>query len=81
VDSPASVHLLLAGIILAISGGRATYLYGASASENKNLMASYDVQWEAICRAHEAGCTTYDLFGTSPTPDPRHPIYVRTLPV
>ncbi|MGM0787100.1 MAG: lipid II:glycine glycyltransferase FemX [Thermodesulfobacteriota bacterium] len=83
VDSPASVHLLLAesggsplaGIILAISGTRATYLYGASSWDHRNLMAPYAVQWEAICRAHKAGCSEYDLFGVSPTPDPAHPMY------
>lgn len=83
VDSPARAHLLLAeadgkalaGIITAVSGSRATYLYGASSSENKNLMASYAVQWEAISRAHEAGCREYDLFGVSPNPDPSHPMY------
>ena len=82
-QSPASVHLLLAeagdqplaGIILAISGSRATYLYGASAAEQKNLMGSYAVQWEAISRAHKAGCREYDLFGVSPNPDPDHPMY------
>jgi lipid II:glycine glycyltransferase (peptidoglycan interpeptide bridge formation enzyme) len=50
-DSPARIHLLLAeagdhplaGIILAVSGKRATYLYGASSanSEDKGFMASY----------------------------------------
>ncbi|MFW6011181.1 MAG: lipid II:glycine glycyltransferase FemX, partial [Desulfosalsimonas sp.] len=83
VDSPARAHLLLAeadgkalaGIITAVSGLRATYLYGASSSENKNLMASYAVQWEAISRAHKAGCREYDLFGISPNPDPSHPMY------
>jgi lipid II:glycine glycyltransferase (peptidoglycan interpeptide bridge formation enzyme) len=82
-DSPARVHLLLAeaegkplaGIILATSGGRATYLYGASSSVDKNRMASYAVQWEAICRARKAGCREYDLFGVSPNPDPEHPMY------
>lgn len=83
IDSPAKLHLLiaeagdkpLAGIIFAVSGIRATYLYGASASERKNLMASYAVQWEAISRAHRAGCLEYDLFGVSPNPDPYHPMY------
>ncbi|MFO7860989.1 MAG: peptidoglycan bridge formation glycyltransferase FemA/FemB family protein [Desulfosalsimonas sp.] len=82
-QSPASVHLLLAeaegkplaGIILAISGSRATYLYGASSSVHKNRMASYAVQWEAISRAHKAECREYDLFGVSPYPDPEHPMY------
>lgn len=82
-DSPARVHLLLAeadgkaisGIILAVSDTRATYLYGASCSFHKNLMASYAVQWDAITRAHKAGCREYDLFGVSPFPDPQHPMY------
>lgn len=83
VKSPASVHLLLAeeggdvlaGIIVAVSGRRATYLYGASSAEKKNLMAPYALQWEAISLARRAGCLEYDLFGVSPTPDPSHPMY------
>lgn len=83
IDSPANVHLLLAeaggrplaGIIMAVAGTRATYLYGASSSEQKNLMASYAVQWEAISIARKEGCREYDLFGISPTPDPSHPMY------
>ncbi|MFW6081110.1 MAG: lipid II:glycine glycyltransferase FemX [Desulfosalsimonas sp.] len=83
VDSPANVHLLLAeaggkplaGIILAISGTRATYLYGASSWEHKNMMAPYAVQWEAISLARKMGCREYDLFGVSPVPDPSHPMY------
>ena len=84
-DSPARVHLLLAelndtpvaGIILAVSGSRATYLYGASSacSGDKSFMASYALQWEAICQARKSGCHDYDLFGISPAPDPNHPMY------
>ncbi len=82
-DSPAKVHLLMAetagvpvaGILLAISGQRATYLYGASSTHDRNLMAPYALQWEAIRLARSAGCVDYDLFGISPSPDPRHPMY------
>lgn len=81
--SPACLHLLMAeikgspaaGMILAISGGRATYLYGASSSEKKNFMPSYALQWAAIRTAKQAGCSDYDLFGTAPYPDPHHPMY------
>ncbi len=81
--SPASIHLLLAeidekpvaGIMLAIAGSRATYLYGASSQEKSNCMPSYAVQWKAICKAKAAGCRDYDLFGISPGPDPYHPMY------
>jgi hypothetical protein len=77
------VHLLIAeadekpsaAMFLVMSGGRATYLYGASSSENRNYMSTYALQWEAIRKARERGCTEYDMFGISPTPNPSHPLY------
>lgn len=81
--SPAKVHLLLAeaegdalaGMFLATAGGRATYLYGASSNTKRNKMATYALQWEAIKRARQDGCTEYDMFGVAQTPDPSHPMY------
>jgi hypothetical protein len=81
--SPASIHFLLAevedtpvaGILLAISGSRATYLYGASSLKKSHCMPAYALQWAAICKAKAAGCRDYDLFGTAPYPDPEHPMY------
>lgn len=81
--SPAEVILLnamlndqtLAAMFLVISGCRATYLYGASSSQNRHLMAPYALQWHAIKIAKENNCTEYDMFGVSPRPDPRHPLY------
>jgi lipid II:glycine glycyltransferase (peptidoglycan interpeptide bridge formation enzyme) len=81
--SPAVPMLLLAshegkpvaGIIIVLSHTRATYLYGASAWEERRLMAPYALQWEAIRTAKESGCTDYDLYGISPGPDPVHPLY------
>ncbi|HYX08402.1 MAG TPA: peptidoglycan bridge formation glycyltransferase FemA/FemB family protein [Bacteroidales bacterium] len=82
-DSPAFPHLLLAvaegkplaGMIMVVNGKRATYLYGASSSANRNLMGTYALQWNAIKKAKALGCNEYDLFGVSPTPDPSHPMY------
>lgn len=82
-DSPAEVRLLvaeyksnpLAAMFLVITGNRGSYLYGASSSEHRNLMATYALQWEAICISKASGCTEYDMFGVSPTPDPNHPMY------
>lgn len=81
--SPVDVHLLLAekhgqplaGMFLALSGNRATYLFGASASHHRDLMAPYLLQWEAMMLSRENGCNEYDLFGISGSPDPAHPMY------
>ena len=81
--SPANVLLLiadkasepLASMFLVISGNRGTYLYGASSSENRNMMASYALQWKAMNIAKETGCSEYDMFGVAPAPDPGHPLY------
>ena len=66
---------LLAGNIVAFWKRRAVYLYGASSGEKRNLMPTYALQWEAIRMAREAGCTSYDLYGVPPLPDPGHPMF------
>jgi len=82
-QSPAQVFLLvaevdekpLAAMFLVLSGNRGTYLYGASATENRNYMATYALQWKAMQIAKENGCTEYDFFGISPQADESHPMY------
>lgn len=81
--SPADVYLLvaevddvpLAAMFLVVSANRGTYLYGASATENRNYMATYALQWRAMELAKEKGCTEYDFFGVAPKADPSHPMY------
>ena len=78
-----SVHLLLAqvedeplaGMFLALCDRQAVYLYGASSSRQRNKMASYALQWEAIRRAKRHGCRYYDMFGVAPAPEPSHPMF------
>lgn len=53
----------LAGIMVFAAGNTAWYLYGASSSKKRNLMAAYGVQWTAIQWAKARGCTVYDLWG------------------
>ncbi len=65
----------LAAMFLSASADRATYLYGASSDEGRSLMAPYALQWAAIKKARQTGCTSYDLFGVAPRPDPDHPLY------
>ena len=66
---------LLAGNIVAFWKTQAVYLYGASSGVKRNLMPTYALQWDAIKRAHAAGCRTYDLFGVPPLPDPGHAMF------
>jgi lipid II:glycine glycyltransferase (peptidoglycan interpeptide bridge formation enzyme) len=66
---------ILAGNIVAFWKTRAAYLYGASSGEKRNLMPTYALQWDAIRRAHTAGCLTYDLYGVPPRPDPGHAMF------
>jgi lipid II:glycine glycyltransferase (peptidoglycan interpeptide bridge formation enzyme) len=69
--SPAEVQLLiaeidnrpLAAMFLVFSSQRATYLYGALSSTNRHYMATYALQWDAIKKAKNIGCTEYDMFG------------------
>lgn len=65
---------LLAGIVVATVGRTATYLYGASSTQKRNLMASHVIQWHAMQLSREAGCVAYDLFGIPPAVDPGHPM-------
>lgn len=82
-ESPANVFLLvaevegkpLAAMFLIIADRRGTYLYGASASENRNYMATYVLQWKAMELSKELGCSEYDFFGISPNADPSHPMF------
>jgi lipid II:glycine glycyltransferase (peptidoglycan interpeptide bridge formation enzyme) len=65
---------ILAAIIVLFHGQHATYLYGASSNQKRNLMAAYTLQWRAIQDAKEAGCKNYDLFGIPPDENPNHPM-------
>ena len=54
---------MLAGVFVTHVGHTAQYLYGASIAHNRNLMASYGVQWAAIQWAMSRGAQWYDLWG------------------
>jgi lipid II:glycine glycyltransferase (peptidoglycan interpeptide bridge formation enzyme) len=63
---------VLAGAIVAISGGNASYLFGASSNRKRNLMAPYAIQWEAIRIAKASGCRNYEMGAVSPSNDADH---------
>ncbi len=54
---------LLAGVLAFRFGPTVWYMYGASASEKRELMPNYLLQWAVIRWAKDQGCTTYDLWG------------------
>lgn len=62
-------HLAAATIMIRV-GNRAWYSYGASTTADRDVRPSNALQWDMITRAHEAGCTVYDLRGISDTLDP-----------
>jgi lipid II:glycine glycyltransferase (peptidoglycan interpeptide bridge formation enzyme) len=64
----------LASAIVLFRNGAATYLYGASANGDRNVMAPYAVQWQAMRDAKAWGCVDYDLFGIPPGGDSDHPM-------
>jgi lipid II:glycine glycyltransferase (peptidoglycan interpeptide bridge formation enzyme) len=53
----------LAGVMVFALGRQAWYFYGASSSRERNRMAPYLAQWEAMRWAMRQGAATYDLWG------------------
>lgn len=52
------------------------YPYGASTRENREVMPSYAMMWEAIKFGQKMDCKKFDLWGTpGPNPDPQDPWY------
>jgi peptidoglycan pentaglycine glycine transferase (the first glycine) len=60
---------VVAGAILLCFGSRATYTYGASSNEHRNVMPNHLMQATMIRWAHEHGYAIYDFRGVSPVRD------------
>lgn len=58
-------RLLAANLEIAY-GDTVTYLYGASSSEHRNVMAPYALHWQAIREAKLTGRRFYDFWGVNP---------------
>ncbi len=55
--------LPVAAVVIFRFAGTAYYLHGMSKPIHRNKMPSYLLQWHAMIRSKEAGCTVYDLWG------------------
>ncbi|TAL19381.1 peptidoglycan bridge formation glycyltransferase FemA/FemB family protein [Patescibacteria group bacterium] len=64
----------LAGMILLLFGGTATYLHGGSSDKKRNVMAPYLLHWQAMRRAKSRGCQSYDFWGIAPEDSAEHPL-------
>ena len=54
---------MLAALMVFARRNQSWYFYGASSDQQRNLMPTYLLQWEAMRWAREQGCTQYALWG------------------
>jgi peptidoglycan pentaglycine glycine transferase (the first glycine) len=64
---------LLAGILVVRFGRTATYLFGGSADQGRDLMPNYLLHWRAMLDFKGLGCDVYDWWGIPDSPSPSHP--------
>ncbi|MFA5986635.1 MAG: peptidoglycan bridge formation glycyltransferase FemA/FemB family protein [Parcubacteria group bacterium] len=57
---------VIAANLVSFYGGVATYLHGATADRDRDVMAPFLLQWQAILDAKVRGCEWYDLGGVFP---------------
>jgi lipid II:glycine glycyltransferase (peptidoglycan interpeptide bridge formation enzyme) len=67
---------IIGGFVNIYFKNEATYLYGASRDEYRNLMVNYPLMWETIKNAKKFGCSRLDFHGAAPREDDQtHPWY------
>lgn len=64
---------IIAANIITFFRDTATYYYGASSNEYRNLMAPYILQWRAVTDAKAQGFKYYDFLGIAPENAKNHP--------
>ena len=62
-------------VIILAFGRRIWYMYGASASEYRNVMPNHLLHWAVIKWAKDRGYKEYDLWGIPANPREDHPLF------
>jgi lipid II:glycine glycyltransferase (peptidoglycan interpeptide bridge formation enzyme) len=63
----------LATALVIFFGARATYFFGGSRVQDRNVMAPYLLHYEIMRTSKARRCEWYDLWGVAPDSDPGHP--------
>ncbi len=63
---------IIAANLVLFFGKTATYLHGASGNENRNVMAPFLLQWQAMLDAKEMGYEKYDFGGVKTISNIQH---------
>ena len=63
----------IATVLAIYFGRRATYFFGGSRDEDRQVMAPYLLHFEVMRAARTRGCEWYDLWGIAPADEPEHP--------
>jgi len=63
----------LAAAVVVYFGRRATYFFGGSLDQHRDVMAPYLLHFEIMRRAKAMGYDWYDLWGVAPASEPNHP--------
>ncbi len=67
---------ILAGAVINFWHNKASYLYGASSDQKRNVMAPHLLHFEIMAEAQRRGCAIYDMIGVAPLDAPEsHPWY------
>jgi lipid II:glycine glycyltransferase (peptidoglycan interpeptide bridge formation enzyme) len=62
----------LAAAMVVYFGNRATYFYGGSLTQHREVMAPYGLHFQIMCSARDLGFQHYDLYGVAPPDKPNH---------
>jgi lipid II:glycine glycyltransferase (peptidoglycan interpeptide bridge formation enzyme) len=65
----------IAAVIILAFGRKIWYMYGASASEYRNVMPNHLLHWAVIQWAKDKGFKEYDLWGIPAKPHEHHPLF------